>query len=356
MANTYKDEGRWKDDWYLKLPPHMKCAWDYICETVEGCGQRRVSFFQLSNDIGAPIERSDFDRYFDGRVVWLNEDTVWIPGTLSRIYKTLSPRIKAHVNAARKILRMIDGIELPARGVRARTRFENFLGDLASGPEEHSSVPEDQSVVLENVYIAPEVSVSSAELKDTDTDTNTDKNKKGESEGKTPQNSTANFEARMKFDFNALFDLYPRQQKRSKAVAMMAERIHTPEAYDEWALAIKHYAEYCRLEKSELKFILTFPSFVEEWRDWRDWKPPGKASQAGSKFPEVVRVETEHFFTARARFDSESEALEWLGEWRWRILHTVVPDWASFAKSGDTHRLDLYEAVQKGLSQLQEGA
>jgi len=127
VANRYTDMDKWEDDWFLKLSPKMKCAWQYLCDTVNGCGDRRISLTKFSNDIGEGITREEFDQCFTGRVFWIDEDIIWVPGTLKRIYKTLSPKVPAHVNAARKVLRITEGLKLSDRGLKVRSRFQDFL-------------------------------------------------------------------------------------------------------------------------------------------------------------------------------------------------------------------------------------
>ncbi|MDX9730220.1 MAG: hypothetical protein RBT63_00480 [Bdellovibrionales bacterium] len=143
MANIYTDTDKWEDDWFLSLSPKMKCAWLYLCDTVKGCGERKISFRKISHDIGEPISREEFDKVFSGRVFWLGEGEVWIPGTLSRIYKTLSIRVPAHINAARKIVRLTEGLQLHGRGESALKRFTDFLDEVDSVPEKVDSGPEE---------------------------------------------------------------------------------------------------------------------------------------------------------------------------------------------------------------------
>lgn len=84
-------------------------------------------------------------------------------------------------------------------------------------------------------------------------------------------NSAANFEARMSFDLPALFDQYPKQERRSVALAILGEKIRTQADYDAWQLAIRNYANRCRREATELKYIKSFKNFAGEWKDWRDY-------------------------------------------------------------------------------------
>lgn len=94
---------------------------------------------------------------------------------------------------------------------------------------------------------------------------------------KPPVSDSAKLEARMKFDFPALFAKYPNQRRPRESLALMAEKIHEQEVYDEWAKAIANYAKHCELEEIKHKFTLQFPNFADEWEYWRDWSPPADA-------------------------------------------------------------------------------
>lgn len=134
MANKYTDTDKWDDDWFLSLSPVQKCIWNFLCDNVKGCGEMKISFKKLTDCIGAPITRAEFDEAFEGRVFWIESDVVWVPGTLARMYRKFSPRIKAEINVARKVVRMTEGIELSTRGAVQRQRCIDFLNSLCEQP------------------------------------------------------------------------------------------------------------------------------------------------------------------------------------------------------------------------------
>lgn len=82
------------------------------------------------------------------------------------------------------------------------------------------------------------------------------------------------FEARLRFDLESLFSRYPRHEKKGQALRLLAEKIKTQEDFDLWSRAIGNYAAHVSASEIEYRYVLTFPSFVEEWQDWRDWQAP----------------------------------------------------------------------------------
>lgn len=112
--------------------------------------------------------------------------------------------------------------------------------------------------------------LSGAKDKDKDKDKDQDKNTDTK---KFQKSSVQKFDSVYKYDLQSLFDLYPRQEKKAQAIQIMAERIQSQSDRDEWERAIRNYATQCRNEERELKYILTFPNFLDEWTDWRDRQP-----------------------------------------------------------------------------------
>lgn len=78
------------------------------------------------------------------------------------------------------------------------------------------------------------------------------------------------FENSFRFDYEGLFALYPRVQKKKISITLLQEKISSHEDYARLKIAIVNYREYCKGERVEFKYILTFPRFFEEWEDWLD--------------------------------------------------------------------------------------
>jgi hypothetical protein len=247
MANRYTDTDKWEDDFFLGLPPKMKCAWQYLCDTVKGCGERKISLVKFSNDIGEPVSREEIDRYFAGRIYWLDAGTVWVPGTLSRIYRTLSPRIPAHINAAKKIVRMTDGLQLEGRGEKVRARFVEFLESL---PEKVYSVPE-------NTSSGPDEVKSGTDLKDKK------RKEKREKKGGVGEN---------KFDLAALYEKYPKKVGKTEGLRRLAAQIKTEQDYRDFETCVARYVADCGAKNRFLKDFDTFvsPNDKQSWRDCLD--------------------------------------------------------------------------------------
>lgn len=84
------------------------------------------------------------------------------------------------------------------------------------------------------------------------------------------KSSVASFENRFQFDFGALYELYPRKQKRGLAMSLMANQIQDPETYQDLKTAIQNYRAFVERSQTAFRFQLTFAKFFDEWKDWLD--------------------------------------------------------------------------------------
>lgn len=260
MAKRFTDTDKWDDDWFLSLPPRYKCVWSWLCDHCDGIGLQKLSLSKLSFEIGEPINLDDFDKYFGERAHWLSHDTIWIHGFIFAQHKTLYPTNKAHVNIARKALRIVGDRELNFKAQKVIQSLKDFMllvdGLRAEAAREPDGVRAD---LIGNRK--KEIGKRK-------------KKKEGVGENKTT------------FDFDALYAKYPRKVNKSGAIKRCQQVIHTPEDYAGLSLAIDNYRAEVERNKTEERFIKHMSTFVEDreskpfiqpWRDYLEEKKPSAA-------------------------------------------------------------------------------
>jgi hypothetical protein len=84
--------------------------------------------------------------------------------------------------------------------------------------------------------------------------------------------AVSKFQSQLNFDLVALFDKYPRHEKKTRALSLMAEFIQDQDGYDKVSTAIDRYRGHCEAQGTEYRHILTFTSWWDEWKDWLDEK------------------------------------------------------------------------------------
>lgn len=74
--------------------------------------------------------------------------------------------------------------------------------------------------------------------------------------------------ATLTFDFEKIYEKYPRKLGKKKGIDSCIAQIKTSEQYDSIISAVTLYAEHCRKERTEPKFIKHFSTFMNSWTDW----------------------------------------------------------------------------------------
>lgn len=72
------------------------------------------------------------------------------------------------------------------------------------------------------------------------------------------------------FDFNLVYESYPRKLGKKRGLALCLRSVQTEKQYQDLVAAVSHYAEYCRRNKLEPRYIKHFSTFMNAWEDWID--------------------------------------------------------------------------------------
>lgn len=80
-----------------------------------------------------------------------------------------------------------------------------------------------------------------------------------------------------KFDFEDIYAGYPRKEDKATGMDVLKKTILTEVQCEELRVAVKNYADECRLTNREKRYIRQWGSFIGPaskpfWRDWIDWK------------------------------------------------------------------------------------
>ena len=70
------------------------------------------------------------------------------------------------------------------------------------------------------------------------------------------------------FDFEGVYERYPRKEGKSEGLKKCRSQIKTPQDFEDLKKSVFRYAEQCIRERREPKFIKQFSSFMTSWRDW----------------------------------------------------------------------------------------
>lgn len=88
--------------------------------------------------------------------------------------------------------------------------------------------------------------------------------------------------ARHNFDFEKIYEKYPRKIGKSPGMKKAKKEVFTQEGYDELLSAVEKFAAHHQEQKTEAEFIPYFSTFMNQWRDWLDSKTGTATSSANS--------------------------------------------------------------------------
>lgn len=74
----------------------------------------------------------------------------------------------------------------------------------------------------------------------------------------------------LSFDFESLYEKYPRKRGKFAGMRALNCRIKTAKQYQDFARALDNYLDILRKEHTQLKFVMHFGTFVNNWSDYLD--------------------------------------------------------------------------------------
>lgn len=83
------------------------------------------------------------------------------------------------------------------------------------------------------------------------------------------------------FDLEAVYAEYPRKEGKAEGMALCAQKVKTPEQYEQLKRSVMNYRDLCRREKKERQHILMFSTFMGPQERWLDYaEAPANGARA----------------------------------------------------------------------------
>lgn len=254
MAKRFADTKLHRKAWFRKLPLALRETWRILCAECDEIGVWEIDLeslnFTLGLDEGDPdwVDLESIRRAFDVQII--EDDKLFIPGFVAFQYGDESGEVSHKNKILPKLVRMLKARGLPMPVFKDEPIHHNPKNDPPPIPH-----PTPIDGVKEEVEVKEEEK---------------EKVVRGEFEGRTGPSASARQEAHMRFDFQALFEIYPRCQKRTQALRLMADGVGSPDAYRTLENQIRAYRAHVEREGTPFSKQLTFPNFWLERDDWSD--------------------------------------------------------------------------------------
>ena len=224
MAKRLTESEKWKDPWFRQLSPKMKLVWLYILDQCDYCGIWEPDIDLMSLQIGFDITNDDINAL-------VNDHKIELYGKKYIISAFLSFQYGAKQNNSKILSNCLERLDKLKQQVTLTQGLPNpYLRDKVK-VKVKVKVPDDEIDGVARQKVEREV-----------------------------------------FDFEAIYENYPRKIGKSSGLKSCAKQIKTKEEYEQLLLAVKNYSAQCLLDQTEKKFIKKFNNFLKDdyWRDFID--------------------------------------------------------------------------------------
>src|SRR5690606_37808474 len=126
-AMRYVDTTRWDGGWFRWLKPKMKCTWEVMCDKCDGVGVLRFDLKDISSKVCDEISLDEFTDTFKGRIFWLAEDLIWIPGSFPFRNKKPSARNRIQRVQMEKWLELADRFPIGETEKEVQIKYKDLL-------------------------------------------------------------------------------------------------------------------------------------------------------------------------------------------------------------------------------------
>ena len=263
-------------------------------------------------EVGFEVTEQDFTNWFQQKVVRVESDKWFLPDFFKFQYGETKDGFKAKESARKVIIGY--GFEINAKGEVGFGSVPNSIEHLPNTSVESMDCP---SIGI-GIGIGKKGSVR-------------------ENKTQIPE-----------FDFESLYQLYPRHEGKELGMKRLRSRIKSQSDYDLFAAAVRNYKS--KTANTPPDKIKHWSSFIgaDDVQPWRDYALK-TASQQAEVVPKEWHPELQIFKAALNQFSirQEKEAAEYLGAIRWRVI-SYLDGWTAFSQMGSGQRVDLqiYKAMK----------
>lgn len=96
MKKRFTDASKWSHHWFRELNPKYKLLWLYCCDVCSAAGIVHFSPRFFTQSLNFRVNQALLNTAFGDKLVWLDENTFFLPGFVEFQYGTLSAHCKPH--------------------------------------------------------------------------------------------------------------------------------------------------------------------------------------------------------------------------------------------------------------------
>lgn len=247
MARRFTDSKKWRNEWFRTLGAQAKLTWVYLCDECDKAGVIQIDYGLASFQLGFKITEKVLSDWFGAKIYFFDGDRILIRQFFEFQYGTSKDTWSAKIEARK---------QLEALG------FHIVDGKVIMPSEEENQTTIDPlSVECDNT---PLIRVR----------------------GRV---SNCIKEEKRKFDFDFLYQAYPKKEGKQKGLEICKREIKTIGDYEALHSAINRYSAHLAQNGTAGKYIKQFSSFMASWRDWVE-PDAGKAADFSKPKLDLSRI------------------------------------------------------------------
>lgn len=227
MAKRFTDTEKWKKKWYRELGSKLRDVRQFVLDDCDMAGIWEIDLNRLSYYIGEKVTLEDVHQAFQNETQDLQDGSLFVPAFLEFQYGNLVETNNAHRSVLKRLRskKISQPLGSPSRGVQDK----------------------DKDKVQD---------------KDKDQDKDQDKDKE------------------QKFDFEALYQKYPRKESKAGGIRQCEKQIRTQKDFDQLQFAIGRYTAHCQNTGQIYRHFSSFLGSDRTGHPWREWCDPETGSGA----------------------------------------------------------------------------
>ena len=102
MSKRFTATEKWDKPWYRKLPPRLKCLWQFLCDRCDQAGVIEMDWDLASFQIGEAVKPADLAAFVD-QIQTLDDGKLWLKAFVEFQYGKLSATCPAHKPVIRTV-------------------------------------------------------------------------------------------------------------------------------------------------------------------------------------------------------------------------------------------------------------
>jgi len=103
MSKRFTETGKWRDKWFVLLPPEFKLAWIFICDECDHAGIIEIVEPLANMQIGVTVDWARFVEVCGHRIERLDDSKFWLKAFCEFQYGDLNPENRVHKSVLRRL-------------------------------------------------------------------------------------------------------------------------------------------------------------------------------------------------------------------------------------------------------------